>query len=224
MDEILDMNETVGFVIPSKNRAEFSHYASLAPVFIISGDFSSRADKEEPAEDSRDTVIGISKTFPTFSKDSGIHVSSSYNSLTCTIMNKLNENHFSFKCPMNWDDMTPSSNGRFCGKCSKEVHDLTNCSLDEIRELQRRKGSICGMIRILSTATVAATSLGLAACKKEDSNKVIVVGEVPASAPENVMMLGDIGPIPKSPTENDPTIRGLIAPVPPRSDIQEKDE
>ncbi|HEX5790097.1 MAG TPA: hypothetical protein VFY13_03040 [Luteolibacter sp.] len=82
-------------------------------------------------------------------------------------MNKLTKDHFSYKCPMNWDAMTPSANGRFCDKCSKEVYDLTHCSLDQVRELQHRHGSICGMIRVMGAAAVAA-SLSTAACRQEE--------------------------------------------------------
>lgn len=78
-------------------------------------------------------------------------------------MNKLTENHFSFKCPMNWDEMTVSDNGRYCGKCRKEVFDLTNCSIDEVIALQRKHGSICGSITVMRIAAVSA-SLSAAAC------------------------------------------------------------
>lgn len=78
-------------------------------------------------------------------------------------MNKLTENHFSFKCPMNWDEMEVSINGRFCDKCRKEVFDLTNCSIDEVIALQRKHGSICGSIRVAQVAAVAV-SLSSAAC------------------------------------------------------------
>lgn len=168
--------------------------------------------------------VELQKHIPSFSKEIRIHVSSQYNRKTYKIMSKLNESHFSFKCPMNWDDMSPSANGRFCGKCSKEVYDLTNCSLDEIRELQTRKGSICGMIRIMSTATVAAASLSLAACNEENSNKGRTVGELPAIEPENLMVLGDVCPIPVTPPQPETIIKGQICPVPPTPEIQEKDE
>lgn len=75
-------------------------------------------------------------------------------------MNKLTENHFSFKCPMNWDEMQVSENGRYCGKCRKEVLDLTHCSIDEVIALQRKHGAICGSIRV----AVTAVSLTAAAC------------------------------------------------------------
>lgn len=77
---------------------------------------------------------------------------------------------------MNWDDMTPSENGRFCGKCSKEVFNLTDCSLDEVRALQRKHGGICGMVK----TTVVAASLTLAACEKE----TISVGLIVCPPPE----------------------------------------
>ena len=221
-----------------KKRAEFFHYALFIQVFIIFRSFPSQTVRKNTPNlkisMDRATPVAHVKTSRTpsflsigiryFSKESRIHVSSLYNINTYTIMNKLNESHFSFKCPMNWDDMSPSSNGRFCSKCSKEVYDLTNCTLDEIRELQSRKGSICGMIRIMSTATVAAASLSLAACKKEDSNKGNVVGEIPASVPENLILLGDVCPIPTPPPQPETNIRGKISPIPPTPEIQEKEE
>ncbi|MEO7101383.1 MAG: hypothetical protein ABI162_18675 [Luteolibacter sp.] len=83
-------------------------------------------------------------------------------------MKKLTENHFSFKCPMDWDGMALSDNGRFCSKCQKEVFDLTNCSIDEVIALQRKHGPICGSIRVMQAATVAI-SLSAAACQNGTS-------------------------------------------------------
>ena len=79
-------------------------------------------------------------------------------------MNKLTENHFSFKCPMNWNEMSVSDNGHFCSKCRKEVFDLTNCSIDEVIALQKKHGPICGSIRVAQVAAVAV-SLSAAACQ-----------------------------------------------------------
>jgi len=90
-------------------------------------------------------------------------------------MNKLTANHFSFKCPMSWDEMAASENGRFCGKCRKEVFDLTNCSIDEVIALQRKHGPICGSIRVAQAAVVAA-SLSAAACQNEASRRTM--GEI----------------------------------------------
>jgi len=94
-------------------------------------------------------------------------------------MNRLTDKHFSFKCPMNWDSMQETDNGRFCGKCRKEVFDLTNCSLDEVRALQQKHGSICGSIRVMGAAAVAI-SLSTAACQKENRkpDSVRTTGEI----------------------------------------------
>jgi len=86
-------------------------------------------------------------------------------------MNKLTDRHFSFKCPMDFDSMQPSANGVFCNKCSKEVFDLTDCSIDEVIALQRKHGTICGSIRILPLAAAAVTLSAAACC--------------PSSTPEN---------------------------------------
>jgi hypothetical protein len=80
-------------------------------------------------------------------------------------MNNLTENHFSFKCPMNWDEMEVSGNGRNCQKCRKQVFDLTNCSIDEVIALQQKHGAICGSIRLAQAAAVAL-SLSAAACQE----------------------------------------------------------
>src|SRR6478735_9578743 len=82
-------------------------------------------------------------------------------------MNLLSEKHFSFKCPMNWDEMEVAGNGRHCGKCQKQVFDLTNCSIDEVIALQRKHGPICGSIKV----AVAAISLSAAACSHTDSSQ-----------------------------------------------------
>lgn len=80
-------------------------------------------------------------------------------------MSRLTDKDFSFKCPMSWDDMKTTANGKFCSKCRKEVFDLTNCSVDEVRDLQDKHGSICGSIRV-AQAAVVALSLSTAACQK----------------------------------------------------------
>jgi hypothetical protein len=61
--------------------------------------------------------------------------------------------------------MKDSTNGKFCSKCRKEVFDLTNCSVDEVRALQDKHGSICGSIRVAQVAAVAL-SLSAAACNE----------------------------------------------------------
>lgn len=78
-------------------------------------------------------------------------------------MSKFTDKHFSFKCPMDFNAMQPSENGVFCSKCSKEVFDLTDCSIEDVLALQRKHGRICGSIRIMPLAAVAV-SLSAAAC------------------------------------------------------------
>lgn len=79
---------------------------------------------------------------------------------------KLDNSHFSFKCPMDFDAMEHTAGGRFCNRCRKEVFDLTNCSLDEVAALQKKHGSLCGFIQV---AAVAA-SLSAAACADKSSS------------------------------------------------------
>ena len=112
-------------------------------------------------------------------------------------MNRLTDQHFSFKCPMNWDAMQPSENGRFCGKCRKEVFDLTDCSLDEVRALQQKQGSICGSVRVMGAAAVAI-SLSTAACQKENRkpDSLRTTGELPypiqVAMPPEPRLMGDV--------------------------------
>lgn len=80
-------------------------------------------------------------------------------------MSRLTDKDFSFKCPMSWDAMDDSANGKFCSKCRKEVFDLTHCSVDDVRSLQDKYGAICGSIRLTQAAAVAL-SLSAAACNQ----------------------------------------------------------
>lgn len=81
------------------------------------------------------------------------------------LMNPLTAQHFSFKCPMDWNAMEVSGSGRHCGKCQKHVYDLTNCSIDEVIALQKKNGPICGSISV----AVVALSLATAACESPKS-------------------------------------------------------
>ena len=136
-----------------------------------------------------------------FSKEMAAVGSQSYNQLLNTLMNRLTDKNFSFKCPMNWDAMQATDNGRFCGKCQKDVFDLTNCSLDEVRALQQKHGSICGSIRVMGAAAVAI-SLSTAACQKENQkpDSVRTVGEIPSPSqvvlPPEPVIMGKIKPPP----------------------------
>lgn len=145
-------------------------------------------------------------------------------------MNRLTDKHFSFKCPMDWDSMQPSENGRFCGKCRKEVFDLTNCSLDEVRELQQKHGSICGSIRVMGAAAVAI-SLSTAACQKENRkpDSMRTTGElaypIQVVTPPEPVLMGQISVPPpaepekkEEPKEQPPEVMGVVCPIPPPAD------
>ncbi len=88
-------------------------------------------------------------------------------------MKKITEKHFSFKCPMDFTAMKPSENGVFCDRCSREVFDLTDCSIDEVIALQRKHGRICGSIRLMPLAATAV-ALSTAACSSQMGGSVEV--------------------------------------------------
>ena len=134
-------------------------------------------------------------------------------------MSRLSDKDFSFKCPMSWDAMDDSANGKFCSKCRKEVFDLTNCSVDEVHALQDKHGSICGSVRI-AQAAVVALSLSAAACKKEPQ----IMGKLcPAPSSQNTNTQDDSAvdiatPIetPVKP-EDKPRIMGEVCPPKPNT-------
>jgi hypothetical protein len=108
-------------------------------------------------------------------------------------MEKLTPAHFSFKCPMKWDEMEVSGDGRHCSKCRKHVHDLTNCTIDEVIALQRRHGPICGSIKL----AVAAVSLSAAACNEPKTQARMLgtpLAHPPAHTQEEMVLPGTICP------------------------------
>ncbi|MEE9351983.1 MAG: hypothetical protein V3U78_06950 [Thiotrichaceae bacterium] len=95
---------------------------------------------------------------------------------------KFTRDHFSFVCPMQWDDMQESSNGKdcnikFCNKCEKEVIDVTDCSLEEVAQLQRKDKHLCVALRTVLTTSLA---LGAASCAAQYPRPVVTSG-VPVS-------------------------------------------
>lgn len=53
----------------------------------------------------------------------------------------------SFQCDQNWDDMSPTANGKFCQSCSREVIDFTSKSRAEIRNhIRNSEGRVCGQV------------------------------------------------------------------------------
>jgi len=132
-------------------------------------------------------------------------------------MSRLTDKDFFFKCPMSWDAMEDSTNGKFCSKCRKEVFDLTNCSTDEVRALQDKYGSICGTIRLAQAAAVAF-SLSAAACKDNNPimGKVARTTGTPRPVPSNV-----IDSDTPNDSEDQPQVLGEICP--PKADIPKVD-
>lgn len=120
-------------------------------------------------------------------------------------MDRLTEDHFSFKCPRNWNDMSVSPNGRYCAHCRKEVFDLTNCSVDEVIALQRKHGSICGSIRVARAAAVAV-SLSAAACNDGSTSRTT---GTPLPPP----------PSHKTDHSSSNEVVGVVAPVPPKDEV-----
>lgn len=61
-----------------------------------------------------------------------------------------NTNHIKmdFVCNQKWEHMKASENGRFCDRCKHEVVDFTNMSMERIRAVKAKNGSVCGHFRI----------------------------------------------------------------------------
>jgi CarboxypepD_reg-like domain/Secretion system C-terminal sorting domain len=66
----------------------------------------------------------------------------------CIGMNKKITLSIPEPCHENWDSMTASQQGRFCGSCQKNVIDFTAMSDDELFTFftQKSQGSICGRL------------------------------------------------------------------------------
>lgn len=92
-------------------------------------------------------------------------------------------------CHEDWDAMSPEAQGRFCGKCTKRVHDLSSMTEDEAQALLRARagGRICvryeheadGRIRFRRALPVlAAAGVALAACTPHDRPFGRTMGDV----------------------------------------------
>lgn len=60
-------------------------------------------------------------------------------------MEKKTKIKMKFRCSEDWDQMSITSNGRFCDQCQHEVLDLTSRSIAEINVLKTGKTKMCGM-------------------------------------------------------------------------------
>lgn len=50
-----------------------------------------------------------------------------------------------FECDQDWNAMRPTTCGRFCDMCKKEVFDFTGKSIAEVNRVKAEKGEVCGM-------------------------------------------------------------------------------
>src|SRR5688572_20427072 len=51
-------------------------------------------------------------------------------------------------CHEDWDRMTPTDRGKFCGSCQKNVTDFSTMTDNEILQfLNEHTGSLCGQLR-----------------------------------------------------------------------------
>jgi hypothetical protein len=128
-------------------------------------------------------------------------------------------------CHEDWDAMQPRERGRFCDRCSKDVHDLSSMTEDEARAFLREKAGtrICvnyrhhddGRIQFRApgrVATAAATALAataLAACTPHDPPR-----QPPRSGPTQT--LGELVPIQGGTVQVPPE---LPAPKPPTAEM-----
>jgi hypothetical protein len=140
-------------------------------------------------------------------------------------------------CHEDWEAMDVEAKGRFCGKCTKSVHDLSSMEEDEARALLRaRAGSrICvryehggdGAIRFRRPALLATALAGvaLAACTPHDrphtelrpTQSLDVLVQVPAPISPSRIEMGDV-PAP----ERIPHVLGEVAPELPEPVLTRK--
>jgi len=61
-----------------------------------------------------------------------------------------------FACSENWDKMNPTEKGRFCLSCSKEVHDFTKLSKEEIINVFKKNNfqSVCARAFLSQLSTI----------------------------------------------------------------------
>lgn len=65
-----------------------------------------------------------------------------------------------FQCPVKWDQMSPSANGRHCEFCSKEVVDFTNKTREEFQFIAfEKQGDLCGRFKTKQLAEPVSGSV-----------------------------------------------------------------
>jgi hypothetical protein len=126
-------------------------------------------------------------------------------------------------CHEDWDAMDPEAQGRFCGKCTKSVHDLSSMEEHEARALLKaRAGShMCvryehdadGAIRFRRPAVLATALAGvaLAACTPHEPARTEVNWTQPLEQQFHTPSV-PVTPMAKAPIPDPvPTLKGEIA-------------
>jgi len=86
----------------------------------------------------------------------------------------LNEEDFSFLCPMKTEDMTTIEGGYFCGECNKKVHDVSDMSKSEYEKLVEKTDDICISFKKIATVSLA---LSVAACASPEKSRKPLLGK-----------------------------------------------
>lgn len=76
-------------------------------------------------------------------------------------------------CSISWEQMSGSDQTRFCGSCEKNVYNIAEMSVDEVRDLiVRTEGRFCARLRRRNDGTVMTSDcpVGLSAYRKRASS------------------------------------------------------
>ncbi|MBC8071497.1 MAG: hypothetical protein IAG13_24430, partial [Deltaproteobacteria bacterium] len=130
-------------------------------------------------------------------------------------------------CHEDWEAMAPEAQGRFCGKCTKSVHDLSSMEESEARALLRARADtrICvryehdgsGAIRFRRPAVLATALAGvaIAACAPHEPARTDVNWTQPLEQQfhlPSVAVTPALAPPPPQPVH---VLQGEVAPEPP---------
>lgn len=102
---------------------------------------------------------------------------------TSKMKRKLTSEHLSYRCPLKWEDFSHADGEHYCHKCERTILDLTECTIEDAIELQKRNGLICGFVTLAGAAALS----GLSSCSpaKETHNsgqsdsQEVVEGSIP---------------------------------------------
>jgi hypothetical protein len=101
-------------------------------------------------------------------------------------------------CSASWDEMKGDEQVRFCGKCEKNVYNLSAMSSDEAEQLiAGREGSVCVRLYRRQDGTVLTTDCPVGVRRKRVRRVLAVAagaGALAAAASATFTQQGDIGP------------------------------